>query len=72
MDSRVRNLVMLVVLLVWAFFMGAQVLRGQPPDPPLWGIPGGVYVVLYRPWQLRQQEPTPAPAVTPQPQEPPQ
>jgi hypothetical protein len=48
-DRRVRNLVMLTVLLVWAVYLLASVIRGEAPEKWTWGIAPGVYAALYRP-----------------------
>lgn len=48
-DRRVRNLVMLTVLMVWAIYLLASVLRGEAPEKWTWGIAPGVYAALYRP-----------------------
>lgn len=48
-DRRVRNLVMLTVLMVWAVYLLASVLRGEAPEKWTWGIAPGVYAALYRP-----------------------
>lgn len=48
-DRRVRNLVMLTVLMVWAVYLLATVLRGEAPEKWTWGIAPGVYAALYRP-----------------------
>lgn len=48
-DRRVRNLVMLTVLTVWAVYLLASVVRGEAPEKWTWGIAPGVYAALYRP-----------------------
>lgn len=53
-DRRVRNLVMLTVLLVWAIYLMVSVLphpigRGEAPEKWAWGIAPGAYLALYRP-----------------------
>jgi hypothetical protein len=48
-DRRVRNLVMLTVLMVWAVYLLASVLRGETPEKWAWGIGPGAYLALYRP-----------------------
>lgn len=48
-ERKVRNLVMLTVLLVWAVYLLASVLRGEAPEKWTWGIAPGVYAALYRP-----------------------
>lgn len=48
-DRRVRNLVMLTILLVWAVYLLATVARGERPEKWTWGIAPGVYAALYRP-----------------------
>lgn len=53
-ERKVRNLVMLTVLLVWAIYLLTSVLpqpigRGEAPEKWTWGIAPGVYAALYRP-----------------------
>lgn len=53
-DRRVRNLVMLTVLMVWAIYLMVSVLphpigRGETPEKWAWGIGPGAYLALYRP-----------------------
>jgi hypothetical protein len=40
---------MLTVLLVWAVYLLASVLRKEAPEKWTWGIAPGVYAALYRP-----------------------
>lgn len=46
MPTWIKNLVMLVFLSVWATVMLVQLKRGDSPEPLLWGMPGGFWVVL--------------------------
>lgn len=48
-ERKVRNLVMLTVLLVWAVYLLASILRSEAPEKWTWGIAPGVYAALYRP-----------------------
>ncbi len=52
-SSRVKNAVMLGVLLIWMGYLAATVFRGGNPEAWTWGIPSGVYVALYQPWGAR-------------------
>lgn len=39
---------LVVVLLVWAVVVLARLYQtGEAPDPITWGIPGGLWVLLY-------------------------
>lgn len=42
----VRNSVMMTSLLAWTAYVLAQMVRGQPVDAILWGVPGGIYFAL--------------------------
>ncbi len=65
-SDRVRNLVILVVLIGWAATVGATLLKGQLPDAPLLGIPGAVWLALHPPRIGRGEQPAedPPPAPT--------
>lgn len=50
-DRRIRNLVMLTVLVIWAlYFVVTFIVRKETPEKWTWGIAPGVYAALYRPW----------------------
>lgn len=56
-DRRVRNLVMLTVLFVWAvYLLTSMLLRGEAPEKWAWGIAPGVYAALYGPWKKKEAE----------------
>jgi hypothetical protein len=40
---------MLTVLIVWALYMLTYLVRFMPPEPPLWGVPGGIWLALNPP-----------------------
>jgi hypothetical protein len=42
----VRNLVMVVVVVVWAAVVVTSLVRGVLPDAITWGVPGAVYFAL--------------------------
>lgn len=56
-ERKVKNLVMLTVLLVWAVYLLASVLRGEAPEKWTWGIAPGVYAALYRPGLSKTKRP---------------
>lgn len=48
MEQKVKYAVALVVLAVWAVAMVRWVvLEGILPDPVVWGVPGGVVLLLF-------------------------
>lgn len=50
MDQKlVKNAVMVTVLFVWSLYMVTYLFRGVAPEPALWGIPGGVWLILNPP-----------------------
>lgn len=66
METWVRNLVMLGVLVVWGGFMFVSVVvQGEVPSPFVWTVPGATYAVLMGRvpnfWQ-RTLPPNPPPA----------
>ena len=53
-ERKIRNLVMLTILVVWAIYLLISILpppvgRGEAPEKWTWGIAPGVYAALYRP-----------------------
>ncbi len=67
-SERIRNLVIIVVLIGWVATVGTTIAKGQIPDAPLLGIPGAVWLALHPPRIGRGNEPAvetdppPAPA----------
>ncbi len=67
-SDRVRNLVIIVVLIGWCATVGTTIAKGQIPDAPLLGIPGAVWLALHPPRigrgseQAAEPDPPPAPA----------
>lgn len=45
----VKNAVMITVLVVWSLYMITYLFRGVAPDAALWGLPGGIWLVLNPP-----------------------
>lgn len=68
-SDRVRNAVILVVLVVWVTVVGATLLKGQLPDAPILGIPGAIWLALHPPRIGRGDDPGP-PATTTEPPTP--
>jgi hypothetical protein len=68
-SERIRNAVILVVLVVWVAVVGATLLQGKLPDAPLLGVPGAIWLALHPPKIGRSEEP--AAPVTPPPANPP-
>lgn len=48
-ERRVKNAVMLTVLVIWSAFMTSYLVRLIPPEPALWGVPGGIWLALNPP-----------------------
>jgi hypothetical protein len=59
-DNWVKNTVMIVVIAVWTTVVITSLVRGIPPDPVTWGIPGGVYFALNPtiPWNKKESHAT--------------
>jgi hypothetical protein len=53
MAQWVKNLVVLVVLAVWATFMAVALVRGTPVDAIVWGVPSAVWFALNPTWPGR-------------------
>ncbi len=70
-SERIRNAVILVVLVVWVAVVGATLLKGQLPDAPLLGIPGAIWLALHPPKIGRSEEPAATPPATTPPTPPP-
>lgn len=75
MSERIRNAVILVVLVVWVAVVAATLIKGQLPDAPLLGVPGAIWLALHPPKIGRGEEvarppaePPPPPAVGPAPE----
>lgn len=49
-ERGVKNAVMLTVLFIWSAYMTSYLIRGIPPEPALWGVPGGVWLALNPPF----------------------
>lgn len=45
----IKNAVMVTVLIIWALYMITYLFRTTDPDPILWGLPSGVWVLLNPP-----------------------
>jgi hypothetical protein len=69
-SERIRNAVILVVLVVWVAVVAATLLKGQLPDAPLLGIPGAIWLALHPPRIGRGEEPAPPPAAVEPPPKP--
>lgn len=55
MERKAKIIVFLVATAVWAFVMVYLVVTtSQPPEPPLWGIPGGIWLTLNPPLARRK------------------
>lgn len=63
-SDRVRNGVILTVLVVWVVVVGATLVQGKLPDAPLLGIPGAVYLALHPP-RIGSQQAEPEPPAAP-------
>ena len=62
----VRNLVMIVVLGVWAIVVvGDWIRTGTIPDPVTWGVPGAIYFTLNPSWPRRTPPSNPPEQVHP-------
>lgn len=53
-NAQVKHLVMLTVSFAWLAYVLTGLYRNQLPEVWTWGIPSGVYVALYQPWDKRQ------------------
>lgn len=60
-SDRVRNLVIIVVLIGWCATVGTTIAQGKIPDAPLLGIPGAVWLALHPPRIGRGGEPAAEP-----------
>lgn len=58
MSQWVRNLVMVVVVVVWAVVVLTSLIRGMLPDAITWGVPGAIWFAL-NPTIPRRQTPPP-------------
>lgn len=56
-SDRIRNLVIILVLIGWVATVGTTIIKGQIPDAPLLGIPGAVWLALHPPRIGRGGEP---------------
>lgn len=56
MAAWVKSLVMLVFLAVWSAVVLTELSRSRLPEPLLWGMPGGLWVLL-NPNFRKQPEP---------------
>jgi hypothetical protein len=62
-EAWVRNLFILTVLFVWTIAVGASLIKGQLPEPILWGVPTTLWLAMNPPVLRRrmgsQSETTP-------------
>jgi hypothetical protein len=52
-NAQVKHAVMLTVAFAWLIYVLVGIFRNQLPEVWTWGIPSGVYVALYQPWDRR-------------------
>lgn len=46
MGPRIKNAVMVVVLLAWGAYVAFSIVHHQPVPIPLWTVPGATFAVL--------------------------
>lgn len=61
LSNWVRNLVMVVVITVWAVVVLTSLARGTLPDALTWGVPGAIWFALNPTIPRRPRDPGGAP-----------